>query len=155
MGEFRRDALPDPRSYFEGQGLKLKGRGPWRTTRCAFHESRDSMRVNIETGAFVCMAACGARGGDVLAYEMAANGRDFVSAAKALGAYVDDHAPHRGPSRPTPLSARAALEVLRAETELAAVAAANLAAGVALSDSDRSRLGTAAARIATIAEVFA
>ena len=155
MGSFHRDRLPDPRGYFEGAGLKLKGRGPWRTTSCEFHGGSDSMRVNVQSGAFVCMAGCGARGGDVLAYHRAASGLDFVAAAKALGAYVDDGKPHTGSTRPTGLSPRAALEVLAFEAHLAAVAAAGLAAGAALTDEDRARLRTAAQRIVTIAEIFA
>lgn len=154
MGEFRRELLPEPEGYFEAQGLVLKGRGAWRTTTCAFHGGRATLRVNVITGGFICMGACGARGGDVLAYQMAAHGQDFVAAARALGAYVEDAQPHRGPTRPTPLPARAALEVLAFEAQLAAVAAANLAAGAALSDADRKRLATAATRIATVQEMF-
>lgn len=155
MGEFRKDDLPDPRTYFEGEGLKLKGRGAWRSTGCTFHGSRETMRVNLKTGAFVCMAGCGARGGDVLAYHMAAHGLDFVGAARALGAYRDDDKPHAGPTRPAGLAPRAALEVLAFEAQLAAVAAGNLAQGVDLSDADRMRLLTAADRITTVAEMFA
>ena len=57
------------------------------------------MRVNTQTGAYCCMAGCGARGGDVLAYHMAAHGLAFVDAAKALGAWIDDG--RLPPSRPT------------------------------------------------------
>ena len=62
MGEFIKDRLPDPVPYYESEGLVLKGRGKWRPTECRFHGSRDSMRINTETGGFVCMAACGAKG---------------------------------------------------------------------------------------------
>lgn len=59
--------LPSPEAYYTRQGLAFKERrGKWRTTRCEFHGGSDSMRVNLETGAFVCMAGCGARGGDRL-----------------------------------------------------------------------------------------
>ena len=151
---YQRDRLPDPIGYFEGQGLKLTKRGKWRTTECRFHDGSDSMRINTLSGAFVCMTGCGAKGGDVLAYEMAAHGVDFVTAAKALGAWVEDGKPE--PRRkPTPLPPRAALEVLAFEATLTAVAAGNLAAGLVLVDKDRKRLLTAANRINKLAEVFA
>lgn len=150
---FDRERLPEPRGYFEGQGLKLSKRGKWRTTECRFHDGSDSMRINTATGAWVCMS-CGAKGGDVLAYEMAANGVDFVTAAKALGAWVEDGKPEAR-RKPAPLPPRAALEVLSFEVMLTAVAAGNLAQGLALTAKDRARLMTAAGRIAKIAEVFA
>lgn len=150
---FDRDRLPEPIGYFEGQALKLSKRGKWRTTECRFHGGSDSMRINTATGAWVCMS-CGAKGGDVLAYEMAAHGVDFVNAAKALGAWVDDGKPE--PRRkPTPLPPRAALEVLSFEAMVTAVAAGNVARGLALTNKDRERLMTAANRINKIAEVFA
>lgn len=112
------------------------------------------MRINTTSGAWVCMAGCGARGGDVLAYHMAAHGLEFVDAARALGAWVEDGKPQT-PHRPTPLSPRAALQVLAFEATVTAVAAGNLASGVDLSDDDLARLLTAANRINRIVEVFA
>lgn len=148
---FVRDRLPEPAGYFEGEGLVLTGRGRWRTTRCAFHGGSDSMRVNVETGSFCCMAACGARGGDVLAYHMAAHGIGFVEAARALGAWEDD-GQTQGRRRPAGLPARDALELLKADAMLVAVAAGNVARGVALSDEDRRQLMAAAGRVLRIAE---
>ncbi len=149
---FDRDRLPEPIGYFEGQALKLSKRGKWRTTECRFHGGSDSMRINTATGAWVCMS-CGAKGGDVLAYEMAAQGVDFVTAAKALGAWVDDGKPEPR-QKPAPLPPRAALEVLSFEATLAAVAAGNLAHGLALTAKDRTRLLTAANRINKLAEAY-
>lgn len=150
---FMREQLPDPASFFEAQGLTLQRGGKWRTTSCAFHGGSDSMRVNIQTGAWVCMAACGARGGDVLAYQMIAHDQDFITAAKALGAWRDDPADQNRPHRkPLPFPARDALEVLAGEAMLTAVAAGNLARGVSLSQDDRDRLMQAAGRISVIAE---
>lgn len=148
---FDRNRLPDPLQFFETEGLKLTKRGKWRTAPCVFHGGTDSLRINTSTGAFICMAGCGARGGDVLAYYMAAHGEDFTTAAKALGAWIDDDKP--APKRPTPLSPRSALEVLAAEANLVAVAAANVAHGLPLTKKDLSRLLTAAGRIQTIREV--
>ena len=151
---FNRDLLPEPASYFESQGLKLSGprAAKWKTTECRFHGGSDSMRVNVHTGAWVCMA-CGEKGGDVLAYEIATTGAEFVEACKALGAWIDDGKP-QAVQKPAPLPPRAALAVLAFESTLAAVAAGNIAHGVTLSDADRSRLQKAAGRINLIAEAY-
>ena len=150
---FDRTLLPDPATFYETAGLRLDGRGKWRTTSCVFHAGSDSMRINMQTGAFVCMAGCGARGGDVLAYHMALTGAEFVDAAKSLGAWVEDGKPSS--IKPTPLPPRAALAVLASESTLVAVAASNVAHGVRLTEKDRSRVLLAAGRINRIAEVFA
>ena len=152
---FARNLLPDPVSYFENQGLILKGprSAKWKTTACNFHGGSDSMRVNVATGAWVCMS-CGEKGGDVLAYEIKAGGREFVDAAKALGCWVDDGRPPVQ-AKPTPLSPRQALSVMSFESTLAAVAAGNVAKGVNLSDADRARLMVAANRINRLVEAFA
>ena len=64
---FDRTRLPEPVGYYESTGLAFKERkGKWRTTACNFHGGTDSLRINTDSGAFVCMAGCGARGGDVL-----------------------------------------------------------------------------------------
>ncbi|TCO82994.1 CHC2-type zinc finger protein [Plasticicumulans lactativorans] len=84
---FRRDRLPAPADYYRDQGLKLTGGGDWRSALCPFHgDTSPSLRVRIETGAFRCMA-CGAHGGDVLAFHMRRHELRFIEAAKALGAW--------------------------------------------------------------------
>lgn len=150
---FDRKGLPDPIAYYESEGLSLTERGKWRTTACSFHGSSDSMRINSETGAFVCMAGCGAKGGDVLAHHMIAHGLEFIDAAKALGAWVEDGQPVRK-HNPSPISPRAALEVLGFESLVVAVAAGNLAHGLTLTDADRQRVATAANRIGRLREIF-
>ena len=145
--------LPEPLAYYESVGLEPKGKGVWRTTACDFHGGSDSMRINTKTGSFVCMAGCGARGGDVVAYEMARTGVGFVEAAKALGAWVGPTEPVR--RRPTPLSARDALQVLATEASIVAVVAADLLKGMVPKVDDLSRLLTAVGRINRIKEVFA
>jgi hypothetical protein len=149
---FRRERLPDPVEFFEGQGLQLKGPGKWKTTRCEFHGGSDSMRVNTDNGAWCCMN-CGAKGGDVLSYYMQHTGEDFVKAAKALRCFDDDG--RTSSTKPLPFSARQALEVLRFESLLCVVAACNLAQGVAITEADRRRLTQAAQRIETIAGAVA
>ena len=151
---FDRRNLPDPISYYESEGLKLTSRGKWRTTACQFHGGSDSMRINTDSGAFACMAGCGARGGDVLAYHMAQHGLEFVEAAKALGAWIEDSKP-KTQHKPAPLSPRQALEVLGYEANLVAVFAGNMAQGVHLTVDERKRLLTASNRITRLVEVFA
>lgn len=151
---FDRTQLPDATTYFENQGLVLKGprSAKWKTTTCVFHGGSDSMRVRVATGAWVCMS-CGEKGGDVLAYEIKAGDRDFVDAAKALGCWVDDgRSP--GVTKPTPLSPRDALSVLAFESTFVAVAASNLANGIKLDDGDRARLTVAVNRINRLTEAF-
>jgi hypothetical protein len=150
---FDRNRLPDPVEFYAGYGLTLTGRGKWRTAPCTFHDGSDSMRINTNTGAFVCMAGCGAKGGDVLAYRMAVAGEDFTTAAKALGAWVEDG--RAAPSKPTPIPARDGIQLLARESNLVAVAAGNVAHGVALTKNDLSRVLKAAGRINRVAEIFA
>ena len=84
---FRKDWLPTPVTYYREQGLKLIGGGAWRSALCPFHGDRSpSLRINMVTGAFRCMA-CEAHGGDVLAYHMQLHRLSFVEACKALGAW--------------------------------------------------------------------
>lgn len=151
---FNREALPEPLGYYESQGLTFRERkGKWRTTRCDFHQGSDSMRVNVSTGAWVCMS-CGIHGGDVLAYEMQLTGADFVSAAKSLGAWTDDGKP-TVQSKPTPIPARAALQALSFEALLVALEAARISSGAKPTEADKARVLAASNRITRIAEVFA
>ena len=110
------------------------------------------MRINVQSGAFVCMAGCGARGGDVLAYHMAAHGLGFIEAAKALGAYRDDGRDHKGTTRPTPIPARALLEVVAFELTVCTMVLADALNG-RLTDADFDRFRDAAGRVIHVAEV--
>ena len=85
---------------------------------------------------------------------MKAHGLEFVDACKALGAWIEDGRPAIQ-TKPTPLPARAALQVLAVEANLVAVAAGNVAHGVALTQVDLSRVLTASGRITRLVEVFA
>jgi DNA primase len=86
---FKRDRLPNPADYFHEQGLKLVGGGEWKSAVCPFHnDTKPSLRVRIENGAFRCMV-CGAHGGDVLAFHMLRHGLRFIEAARALGAWEE------------------------------------------------------------------
>ena len=86
---FCRERLPTPGEYFKAQGLKLSGGGEWKNALCVFHnDTNPSLRVRLDTGAFRCMA-CGAHGGDVLAFHRLATGLPFIRAAKDLGAWEE------------------------------------------------------------------
>jgi hypothetical protein len=146
---FERDRLPDPVSYFEGVGLTLRGPGKWKTTECRFHGGSDSMRVNTGSGAWVCMA-CGAKGGDVLAYEMQSTGTEFVRAAQELGAWVDDGRPPPT-TKPAALPPRAALSALAHETSLIYMEFCRMAKGITPTPDDVARMGQAAGTIQLIA----
>jgi len=151
---FEREKLPDPVSYYESQGLIFQGSGlaPWRTTECRFHGGSDSMRINVRTGAFVCMA-CGAKGGDVLSHLMLSKGMEFVDAAKALGSWTGSDSLHIQ-RKPAGLSPRAAMQVMSFEALIAAVAAANIARGVVLNKRDLERLLLASNRITKLVEAY-
>ncbi len=147
---FNRDQLPDPQDYYENTaGLKLMGRGPWRTTRCEFHGGSDSMRINHKSGGFMCMS-CGEKGGDVLAYHQQANALEFIDAAKALHAWTDDGLPST--YKPSPVSARTMLEVIAFEVQIVALMGADLTKGIAISELDKHRLFEAVCRITRVAE---
>ncbi len=151
MSSFLRENLPDPVAYFESTGLALIGKGVWRSTECKFHGSRATLRVNTKTGSFICMAGCGARGGDVLAHYMADQGVDFITAAKALGAWKDDGTDRH--YRPATIPARALLEAVAHEVVVASIVASDLSKGLAISEADRLRLVVAAGRIGRIADL--
>ena len=151
---FKSEKLPEPINFFSENGLELIGKGKWRTTKCIFHGGSDSMRVNVSKGAWVCMAGCGARGGDVLSYYMAVNGVDFVSAAKALGAWDEASAKPSVQHKPKPISCRDALEIMIAEINLLALAVLSLSISKSMPEQDRQRIIKAVSRINMIAEYF-
>jgi hypothetical protein len=152
---FVRDHLPEPSAYFEAQGLTLQGphNAAWKTTECRFHGGSDSMRIKVASGAFVCMA-CGARGGDVLAYHMAAHGMGFVEVARQLGTWVGGNDRAERQPRSTPISARDALSVLADEATLIALEGTRIVNGIELFVADLERVRTAAARINHIRGMF-
>ena len=151
---FDRSLLPDPASYYEAQGLVLKGprQSKWRTTECVFHDGSDSMRVNIATGFFQCMSCL--EKGDIVTYERKVSGAEFQDAVKAIGAWRDDGKPQQT-YKPTSLSPRAALAVLAREATITAIEAARVGHGHALSQDDLDRVLQAANRINNIAREFA
>ncbi len=62
-------------AFYQGQGLTLRGQGAWCSAVCPFHkDTRPSLRIHRESGAFRCMS-CGARGGGPEAFEAQCAGR--------------------------------------------------------------------------------
>jgi len=74
-----------PEDFYQRAIGPLSGRGTWRSARCPFHvpDKHPSLRVNVETGAWRCMA-CGAHGGDILAFIMSRDGLSFRDAVWTL-----------------------------------------------------------------------
>lgn len=153
MGEFIKDRLPDTYSYFDSEGVHLVGPGHWKTGPCHFHGGSDSLRVNVKTGGWVCMA-CGVKGGDVLAYHMQMHGMEFGEAAMALGAYVEDGRRYSGRATATTLSARDAMQVVSHELLVLFVVIADIRAGVIPTDDDWQRFVVGAGRVEMLAREF-
>ncbi len=88
-GQFDRERLPEPTEYYARELGKLKGAGPWKTAICPFHkDTSPSLSVKLETGAFRCFA-CGASGGDLIAFIRQRDGLGFIEACKRLGCWVE------------------------------------------------------------------
>lgn len=150
-GRFDREHLPDWVAYADEHGIELHGRGAWRTGPCVFHGGSDSMRVNTDTGGWICMS-CGAKGGDTLAHYMQATGTTFVQAAQDLGAWVDDGTHQPVPSQPARLSARDALQVIGLELGVCVIVIADARRGLTPNESDWQRFLEAAGRVQFVAQ---
>lgn len=146
---FDRSRLPDPALFFEAQGLKLSGKGKWRTTRCELHGGSDSMRVNVESGGWVCMN-CGVSGGDSVSYLMQTTGATFAQAAQALGAWTEDGKP--APKHARSFSAADAVEVLSEALHLCVLVISDARHGVLPTDADWHAFLEAAGQCITVSE---
>ncbi len=145
---FKREMLPTWPEYADREGLPLEGHGRWRTTRCELHGGSDSLRVNIESGGWRCMA-CDAKGGDTLSHLMQRDGLDFVSAARALGAWVEGATAAATARR---FSARDALDTLDADLGVCVVVINDARRGITPNNADWERFLAAAGRVQAIAE---
>jgi CHC2 zinc finger len=98
--KFEPALLPSPQYFYERElgRLSRHSRG-WAMGKCPFHESKSgrSFAVNLATGGFYCFG-CDAKGGDEIDFVRQRDGCDFKTAAKCLGAWVEDGAR----IRPTP-----------------------------------------------------
>jgi hypothetical protein len=84
---FDRSLLPAPVAYYSQEIPNLKTKLEWAKTHCCFHDdSKPSLSVNMKKGYFRCFA-CGAKGGDVLAFHMLRYGLTFIEAVNYFGAW--------------------------------------------------------------------
>lgn len=83
-----RSRLPTPLEYLAQHDLTLKnGSGDWRLMLCPFHDDTTaSLSFNVKKGAFKCFA-CGAKGGDLIAFHMQRKDLPFIQACKDLGVW--------------------------------------------------------------------
>lgn len=90
--KFDKSQLPDAQTYYTKiVGLKLKGRGLWGMAKCPFHDDKtESLAVNSVHGCYKCHA-CGAKGGDIIAFQMQLRGYGFKRACIDLGIWNDSH----------------------------------------------------------------
>lgn len=152
-GAFNHDAVPGWQSYADDQGLTLHGRGKWRSVLCDFHADTDpSMRVNVESGGWVCMS-CRAKGGDTLSHYMQRTGAGFVEAAQALGAWDATKAPGQA-GKPRSLPAADAMELAAKEMLLLTVVIADIRRGVIPTDDDWHKFLQGAGRVEALAMEF-
>ena len=153
MGEFIRDRLPDPISYFDAEDVRLIGAGRWKTGACHFHGGSDSLRVNTVSGGWCCMS-CGAKGGDVLAYHMQRHDLQFVDASRALGAYLGEASPSVMHAKTATLPARDAMQLAAFEMQLAMVVISDIKGGVIPSEGDWQRFLICAGRVGALAAEY-
>lgn len=146
----------DPASYFQQHGAPLRGEGKLRTAACPFHTSEDfdnyPVRVDVTTGAWRC-TECGAGGRDVLAYHMQRHGLRALAAARHLRASSGRENESAWSTDLTSMPRHAVLQVIADDANLVAVAHANVAYGVVLSEVDREKVSTAGRRIGRLAAV--
>ncbi len=153
IGAFNRDLLPSWEAYAYAQGLVLEGKGKWRNVLCDFHaDSRPSLRVNMQSGGWVCMSG-GAKGGDVLSHYMQRANTGFAEAAQDLGAWGEGKLLRRE-RKPRSLSSSDAMQVVAVELLTLIVSIADARQGIIPTDGDWLRSLTAAGRIETLALEF-
>lgn len=92
QGRFNRFYLPTPIRLLDQLGIlpqKENAKG-YIKLRCPFHkdgnEKTPSLSMHKSEGHYRCHA-CGAKGGDILAFYMNITGKPFITAAKELGAW--------------------------------------------------------------------
>lgn len=84
-----RSNLLSPELFWAAHGITLKAKQGWVMGKCIFHnDTHASLGINAESGGFFCHA-CGVKGGDVLAAYQLITGCDFITSAKALGAWEE------------------------------------------------------------------
>lgn len=87
QSKFNKEKLPSTEAFWSSHGITLKSKNGWAMAKCIFHDDQHaSLGINTKTGGYFCHA-CDAKGGDVLSAYQQLVGCDFVTAAKALGAW--------------------------------------------------------------------
>lgn len=85
--KFDRSLLPAPAVYYSQEIQNLKIKSEWIQTHCCFHDdSKPSLGINMNDGHFRCFA-CGAKGGDILAFHRLRYGMSFTEAVDYFGAW--------------------------------------------------------------------
>jgi hypothetical protein len=90
---FNRDALPAPIDYYRIHfpALPMHTDREWISVRCCFHDDKHpSLSLNLISGGFYCFA-CGAKGGDVVAFHMQRYGVPFAAAVTFMGAWIYEY----------------------------------------------------------------
>ena len=92
QGKFNRNHLPAPMvvlNLLDMKPEKINPAGYW-TLRCPFHaggrERNPSLNLHSGSGHYKCHA-CGAKGGDILAFYISVTGLSFFEAVRNLGAW--------------------------------------------------------------------
>lgn len=86
---FDRNLLPTPKEYYAQQFLNLRtnSNNEWLSVLCPFHDDHNpSLSINLISGGFYCHS-CGAKGHDILAFQMQRYNQDFEQAAITLGSW--------------------------------------------------------------------
>lgn len=75
----------NPAAFYASRLEDFKQNRPgWQNVRCVFHgDNTPSLAVNSETGGYICFG-CGAKGGDIIAFEQAFNHCTFNEAVESL-----------------------------------------------------------------------
>jgi DNA-directed RNA polymerase subunit N (RpoN/RPB10) len=83
-----RSNLPNPTWVLDKLGIRYIRRPTWLQVYCPFHgngqERNPSMGMHATDGHYRCHA-CGAKGGDVIAFYRAVTGKGFAESLKDLG----------------------------------------------------------------------
>jgi hypothetical protein len=85
--KFDASLLPSPLEYYGREFPNLKTEPRWVQVSCCFHDDKTpSLSINLIEGHFRCFA-CGAKGGDIIAFHKMRYGMSFIQAVTDLGAW--------------------------------------------------------------------
>lgn len=93
---FKKENLPLPIDVLRWLGITVSktNNSEYLSIFCPFHkngqENTPSLNIHKGRGNYRCHA-CGAKGGDILAFYMSVKRKDFIQAAKDLGAWEVNH----------------------------------------------------------------